>query len=884
MKKHITSILLALVLCLGLLPTSVLADEPTEYPFTPSIGEITECVKGGYTYYDMVYAPEDPAADGWGYIYPMNTADLYTVTVPYGEIGVTKETLTFLEERIAYGYDAYGGYLYSCAADAANGYGNNGRDGELTANVRLIDDLFADYIVVQTPYDKFWSSTTLYAIRFEYNTANPAEKAKMNLRWSDLSSETTSAVKNDLMLTTSDAETGAAITWNSSVPSVAAINGKVTRPAYGSSDAAVTLTATLTYDTYTETKDFQFTVPAVSGGEFNNSKLDDLLSGIAEGYVDNASEWVIMDMAAYAKYYGDAAQQTSAEAKQKYINTAINAVSKSTAGDTDYAKAILALRAIGKDPQKLYPVNSNTPINAIQGLNSAAKSSSAWSAPYTLAAYNQGSYNTDLYEDELLSALLDNQKDNGSWDEYGTIDTTGNVIAALAFYKDRAEVDAAIGKAIDYLSSQQKDSGAFDDGQTGTWAAGENVNSTAMAIIGLAANGVDPAADPRFIKNGNSALDGLMSFSLSNNSGFGYTDNSSLNAYATEQGFRALIAAAQVIKSGSAYNVYDFSANAADAARASGAGNTGAPAESTGETIRVYVTIKGDTGDYWLKRYAVKLPGEGATVYHAFTAACEANGITQTGAESGYVRAIEKSGKTLAEVDIGADSGWLYRVEGYDFPSVGLTEFAIENGDSIIWYYTNDWTVDDYAGGMAEKKPEKQPESAFIDVSENEYYTDAVAWAVENGITQGTDAAHFSPDEPCTRAQVVTFLWRAAGCPKVQDTVCRFADVETDAYYSDAVLWAVENGITNGVGETEFAPDDTVTRAQVVTFLCRFAKGNGSAQSDFTDVNENDYFSKSVVWAVENGITFGTSETTFSPNDDCVRAQVVTFLYRCFEK
>ena len=170
----------------------------------------------------------------------------------------------------------------------------------------------------------------------------------------------------------------------------------------------------------------------------------------------------------------------------------------------------------------------------------------------------------------------------------------------------------------------------------------------------------------------------------------------------------------------------------------------------------------------------------------------------------------------------------------------------------------------------------------FVDVPNDAYYYEAVKWAVENGITQGRTETTFCPEDTCTRAEIVTFLWRAFGSPEVTSAVS-YTDVDTDAYYAAAVAWAVENGITVGTSDTTFSPDDTCTRAQAVTFLCR-AAGLPEAASAlrFTDVAESDYFAGPVKWAVENGVTVGTSDTTFSPEDTCTRAQIVTFLFRLY--
>ena len=170
----------------------------------------------------------------------------------------------------------------------------------------------------------------------------------------------------------------------------------------------------------------------------------------------------------------------------------------------------------------------------------------------------------------------------------------------------------------------------------------------------------------------------------------------------------------------------------------------------------------------------------------------------------------------------------------------------------------------------------------FVDVATGSYYEDAVDWAVENGITKGTDDTHFSPDGICTRAQAVTFLWRAAGSPEPETRAMPFNDVPVGSYYYDAVLWAVENGITKGTSDTTFSPNMTCTRAQIVAFLWRSEKSPAAGTANpFADVKSTAYYADAVLWAVKENITKGTTSTTFSPNVDCTRAQIVTFLWRC---
>ena len=170
---------------------------------------------------------------------------------------------------------------------------------------------------------------------------------------------------------------------------------------------------------------------------------------------------------------------------------------------------------------------------------------------------------------------------------------------------------------------------------------------------------------------------------------------------------------------------------------------------------------------------------------------------------------------------------------------------------------------------------------SFTDVADKAYYRDAVEWAVESGITKGTTAMTFSPNATCTRAQAVTFLWRTAGSPKPETRAMPFTDVPVGSYYYDAVLWAVGNGITKGTSDTTFSPNMTCTRAQIVAFLWRSEKSPAAGTANpFADVKSDAYYADAVLWAVKENITKGTTNTTFSPDADCTRAQIVTFLYR----
>lgn len=217
-----------------------------------------------------------------------------------------------------------------------------------------------------------------------------------------------------------------------------------------------------------------------------------------------------------------------------------------------------------------------------------------------------------------------------------------------------------------------------------------------------------------------------------------------------------------------------------------------------------------------------------------------------------------------------------------DAPEFG--ESAFENTTLTAWYpsFNNTWTAQirrDYGGDITWRNLANLP---FVDVPEGSFYYDAVAWALEQGITNGTDETHFSPSAPCQRAAVVTFLWRAMDKPEADTQQMPFVDVPQGQFYYDAVAWAVERGVTSGTDATHFSPYQTCNRAQVVTFLWR-AMGCPEPESTtvpFADVEQGSWYAKAVAWAVEEGITNGMSADSFGVNGPCNRAQIVTFLYR----
>ena len=287
----------------------------------------------------------------------------------------------------------------------------------------------------------------------------------------------------------------------------------------------------------------------------------------------------------------------------------------------------------------------------------------------------------------------------------------------------------------------------------------------------------------------------------------------------------------------------------------------------TGENNLTVTIEKGSTGD---RSYTAhwRYNGGGSSGYSYYTIKATA-GAGGSISPSGSISVREGRDQTFT---ITPDKGYAVSNVKIDGKSIGAVKsYTFEN-------VSRTHTIE-----VIFMKANGNPQTGvFVDVATGSYYEDAVDWAVGNGITQGTDATHFAPDGICTRAQAVAFLWRAAGSPKPETRTMPFADVPAGSYYYDAVLWAVENGIAKGTSDTTFSPNMTCTRAQIVAFLWRSEKSPAAGTANpFADVKSAAYYADAVLWAVKENITRGTTNTTFSPDADCTRAQIVTFLWRC---
>ena len=694
------------------------------------------------------------------------------------------------------------------------------------------------------------------------------------------------------------------ISWSITPAGIVDNYGNISRPDV---DTEVQLTATVALKTPIDgidpvTKVITLTVPTERTAN-TTADLTGLLENIAASYAqdDDTGEWVIMDMGAYATAFPEAVSATTDAALQSYLNTSIEALGGSTVGESTYSKTILALAAQGIDPKQLYAAGSTTPIDAVAALAALNHSSSAWSAVYTMAALQLSEDDIAAAEQALLSAVLAAQGEDGSWNEWGTIDTTANMLAGLSFYAGDADVDAAIDRGVAYLASQMGEDGTYDDGY------GNNANSTAMVVIGLAAVGVNPDTDPRFIRNGSSVLDGLLSFAVGED-GFGYQDNTAISDYSTEQGFRALIAAWQMLSGKDSYNVYDFTANQLtpgyavesdpddDSGKDEG-GSSGGSGSADEDTISITFTLKTHK-ETWIKAHSVELE-EDATVADAFHEVLDGREGFSYVEENNYIRSITKNGKTWGEFDAGKNSGWKFQINGAA-PGVGMEARVLEDGDDLVWYYVTDYTTDstpdedDDDKPAAEKLPTLEETAAlalpFTDISEDYWAREAIGYVYGAGLMNGTAADTFSPLRSVTRGMIVTILYRLEGSPAVRGEM-PFSDVAETAYCADAVKWAEEQNIAGGYADGTFRPNVPVSRQQLAAFLYRYADRSGADMTGSADLSGYDdadqvgeFARDAMAWANGAGLINGTADNRLNPAGTATRAQAAAILTRYLTK
>lgn len=751
-------------------------------------------------------------------------------------------------------------------------------------------------------------------------------------------------------------------------------NGKLKLAQINNTGKVIEATATITWSKDGKSLSKPITINIYPAANGNASVRKTLMDNIAVTYANSSSDWAVFDMAAYAAC-GFGSNTTD---KQNYLNLTINELAGTSPLVTDRAKAEIILAALGVDSTNLKPLDGDSYSNAAK-LAAMNFGSSHYTAPWVLLAEQAGQLAlSDAQRNSMIALLTDNRNlgENGlfftQWagETYEDPDTTGTALAALAKYNtaEYPKVQAFVNKAVSGLSNAQRSNGSFG-----------NVNSDAMVIVGLTALGIDPATDTRFVKGGCSLADALLLYVNDGNNGFttGYasgTQGEKAQALATEQGFRALIAlekCASLNGQEKSYNIYTQTVQISqngnttvskpdkpddgfisdDTGKIPSQGDDSTGGSTSGTTnkwITAVVHIGPSTNGEWYNG-SVRICND-ATAEQALKTAAE-NGGMKLDIRDGYLRAVSYKDTTLNQYDQGVNSGWIYKVNGKT-PNMGIADYKLTGGETISLYYTADYTkekdvdmskpssgggssstgqtdqqkadaaakliaaigtvtkdsgntisaartaydnltaeqkklVSNYEKLTAAEKTYADLTSAeklnFTDVTTQDYFYQAVLWAVQNKITSGVTDTTFAPQTNCTRAQMVTFLWRAAGSPQPTTSQHTFTDVAVGAYYEPAVLWAVEKGITTGTSTSTFSPDMQCSRGQMAAFLYR---SNGSpavnASNTFTDVQEQDYFANAVIWAAENNITNGIGDGKYGPAQDCTRSQIVTFLWRLY--
>ena len=695
-----------------------------------------------------------------------------------------------------------------------------------------------------------------------YENQRILDDAKAQLTWASMSSqnqnEVTAAPNIPPALQVGDKTVS--VSWESDSAALSVSNyygpwsAYVDRPA--AQDAQVTLTATLTYkpeggDAVTDTVEFRLTVKAEGVNSDKTSVVDfkALMDGIAGTYTSSTDAWTVLDMAGYGKN-----------------------IKGADYGYSSAVSAFLAERALGG------AVSSGT----LKGIDLSG-SSAIYSIPYILLAYDAAK----VEEDDTFTNTREGMKGqlvsylNALDTNYAGVDEVAPVLTALAGYygKGDSDLDAAVEKGISWLSAQQKDSGAF------AYYGTENANSSAMVVVALSALGIDAHRDTRFIKNSHSAMEGLMSFALAANDGFGYKGNVTKNGLATEQGFRALVSYARFAEKKGAYNIYLEAEAGAEAPADPAITATVKPSHSSSgnknKTVTVTVTVNGNSGRWLRETVSVK---SGSSVYDVLTKALTENGYTIEGSRD-YIRSVTTpDGVTLGEYTMGKNSGWLYKVNGV-LPEESVGEYTLTSNSQVLLYYTEDWTKDPDAGNMG--KPEENPPAAlpFTDVVDTSWFCAAVRYMWEKGLMTGMDEKTFSPESTTTRAQLVTILWQLAGCPDSEKSAA-YSDTDENAWYAGAVAWAEDKGIVRGYADGSFGPDDAVTREQFASVLYRYAQslGEGFTGSwyfllDYSDAQQiSAWADEAMHWCVMKGILSGTGADTLSPGMSTTRGQMAVML------
>lgn len=635
-----------------------------------------------------------------------------------------------------------------------------------------------------------------------------------------------------------------------------------------------------------------------------------LMHRIAQTYAQSSDDWTVFDMAVY-KALGFGENTTDVE---NYLNLTVNSLAGSTPLVTDRAKAEIIFAMLGRDTENLTPYGSEESYSNAQKLAQMNLGSSHYAAPWVLLAEQAGKVTlSDSQRSEMIAVLTSAQGENGLFcsiyknEKYDDADTTATAVAALAKYKETDTAAAEfIQKAVDGLSAAQGANGSYG-----------NINTDAMVIIGLAAVGINPETDGRFIKNGCSLKDAVMLYV--NDSGDGFTTGyatgeraEKARALATEQGFRALIVLNE-LKNCTAFNVYTLEQTGASVPIAPVTGGsfiatapgnavlpedvTITPSGETNKNITATLLVVDENNNVWTNKSAA-LPN-GATAADLIKKIFADEGISAEGIAQGYIKSVTKGNITLEQFDKGKNSGWMYKINSKT-PSVGIADYTLKDGDGIKLYYTEDWMkeqeTESWSGGGSGKSDKTADENTVYTITfvtngagemtpvtakKGESFKKPVNPELEGFVFDGwyTDKAltvkyNFSD---AAKGNITLYAkWKQIEKKAEID----FKDVLKDAWYKEYVEFVFDNGLMKGTSDTEFEPEGLITRAMIATVLYRMEGEPEAKRAEFKDTDENEWYFNAVSWANENKIVMGDGDNMMRPNDYITREEMALMIYR----
>lgn len=656
----------------------------------------------------------------------------------------------------------------------------------------------------------------------------------------------------------------------------------VDRPA--AEDVSCTLTATLTYHDVFDTKSFDIIIKAegVNSTKTTVVSYGDLLSGIAGGYSASTDAWVVLEMAAYngSKIKGD-----------NYTNYS----------PTAEALADVAIgETVSSDTLDSVDITGSYAIYTIPYL----------SLSYQAAGLTQGN---ESRMDPMKTAMVDYLN---NLSDYNGADDVAPILSALApyYHQEDETLDKVVDKAVTWLSQQQNSDGTFSSYGT------SNANSTALVVVALSALGIDAHTDSRFIKNYKSALEGLFSFALADCSAFGYKGNVTANPLATEQGFRALVSYAKMKESSGAYNIYLQAKDSQTAVDAPNISVTTPPASpsngghSSPTTYRITVSVMvppegGADGQYTYVRDSSKYTNLlGSTKTVTATAETTALDVLTTALNQSNISYTENNGYVseiggLSEKDHGQNSGWKYMVDGVS-PSESASTYTFAGSGKLVWYYTDDYLREEDGSAWNDSSSSDNSNSSsskpsdnltantentastplpFSDVSDH-WASEAIRAVYEKGWMTGTGNTEFSPNAPANRAMIATVLWNVSGGEQVE-LENPFSDVADDAWYLQAVAWAVKAGVVTGYDNGTFGGNDSITREQLVSMLYQCAVlqgGETTADDQLALFQDGDLVSPWAVpamnWAIHAGILSGKPGSILDPAGTATRGEIAVMV------